>query len=65
MKPLILVVEDNSDLLFNLRLILESNNYKPITARNGKEALKILSELDQAPDVIISDIMMPEMDGYE
>lgn len=65
MKPLILVVEDNSDLLFNLSLILESNNYKPITARNGKEALKILSELDQAPDVIISDIMMPEMDGYE
>ncbi|MFX0048980.1 MAG: PleD family two-component system response regulator [Candidatus Hermodarchaeota archaeon] len=65
MKPLILVVEDNLDLLYNLNLLLESNDYKPITAKNGKEALKILSRLEQIPDVIISDIMMPEMDGYE
>ena len=65
MKPLILVVEDNSDLLFSLNLILESNNYKPITSKNGREALKILNELDRVPDIIISDIMMPEMDGYE
>jgi len=65
LKPLILVVEDNSDLLFSLNLILESNNYRPITSKNGKEALKILNELEQVPDIIISDIMMPEMDGYE
>ena len=65
MKPLILVVEDNLDLLFNLKLLLETNNYKPITAKNGKEAIEILSGLEQIPDIIISDIMMPEMDGYE
>ncbi len=65
MKPIILIVEDNVDLLYNLNLLLESNNYKPITAKNGKIALKILSELEQVPDIIISDIMMPEMDGYE
>ena len=65
MKPLILVVEDNLDLLYNLNLLLESNNYKPVTAKNGKEALKILSNLKEIPDIIISDIMMPEMDGYE
>jgi len=65
LKPLILVVEDNVDLLYNLNLMLESNNYKTITAKNGKIALKILSELEQVPDIIISDIMMPEMDGYE
>ncbi len=65
MKPLILVVEDNLDVLYNLNLILESNNYKPITAKNGKEALEILSNLEEIPDIIISDIMMPEMDGYE
>ena len=65
MKPLILVVEDNVDLLYNLNLLLESNNYKPITAKNGKEALEILSNLEEIPEVIISDIMMPEMDGYE
>ncbi|HUW89601.1 MAG TPA: response regulator [Candidatus Nanopelagicaceae bacterium] len=65
MKPLILVVEDNLDLLYNLNILLESNNYKPITAKNGKEAIEILSNLEEIPDVIISDIMMPEMDGYE
>ncbi len=65
MKPLILVVEDNVDLLYNLNLLLESNNYKPITAKNGKEAIEILSNLEEIPEVIISDIMMPEMDGYE
>jgi len=65
LKPLILVVEDNLDLLYTLNLLLESNNYKPITAKNGKEALEILSRLEETPDIIISDIMMPEMDGYE
>jgi CheY-like chemotaxis protein len=65
LKPLILVVEDNLDLLYNLNLLLESNDYKPIPAKSGKEALKILSNLEDIPDVIISDIMMPEMDGYE
>jgi len=65
LKPLILVVEDNIDLLYNLNLLLKSNNYNPITAKNGKEALKILSNLEEIPDIIISDIMMPEMDGYE
>lgn len=65
MKPLILIVEDNADLLYSLNLVLESNNYKVVTANNGKTALNILSELEQVPDVIISDIMMPEMDGYE
>lgn len=65
MKPQILVVEDNVDLLFNLELILKMNNYLPLTAKNGKEALKILSKLERPPDIIISDIMMPELDGYE
>jgi CheY-like chemotaxis protein len=65
LKPLILVVEDNIDLLYNLKLLLESNNYKTNTAKNGKEALEILSTLEEIPDIIISDIMMPEMDGYE
>jgi len=65
LKPIILVVEDNVDLLYNLNLLLESNNYKPITAKNGKEAIEILSTLGEIPDIIISDIMMPKMDGYE
>ena len=65
MQPLILIVEDNADLLYNLNLMLESNNYKTVTAKNGKTALKLISELEPIPDIIISDIMMPEMDGYE
>ncbi|MBY9015385.1 MAG: response regulator [Candidatus Lokiarchaeota archaeon] len=65
MKPLILVVEDNLDLLYNLKILLESNKYNPLTAKNGKEAIEILYNLEKIPDVIISDILMPEMDGYE
>ena len=48
MKPLILVVEDNVDLLYAINLLLESNNYKALTAKNGKEALKVLSRLEEA-----------------
>lgn len=65
MKPMILVVEDNTDLLFNIELILKSNKYHPLIAHNGKEALKLLTKLESPPDIIISDIMMPELDGYE
>ena len=65
MVPLILIIEDNTDLLFNLDLMLKSNNYRTLTAKNGKEAIKILTELNEIPDLILSDIMMPTMDGYE
>ncbi len=58
----ILVVEDNASLLAFIKIILE--NYRVITAENGQAALEKLSE---NPDVslIISDIMMPVMDGFE
>lgn len=65
MNSLILIVDDNVDLLFNLQMTLEFNNYEVISAENGKEAIKILKELDHLPELIISDIMMPEMNGYE
>lgn len=65
LKPKILVVEDNKDLLFNLELILKSNNYEPILAKNGIEALNKLSSIKEVPDLIISDILMPKMNGYE
>ena len=65
MKPLILVVEDNTDILFSIKLILEANGFQVVTADNGEKALKLLSELEPAPEVIISDIMMPKMNGYD
>ena len=65
MNPTILVVEDNPDVLFNIQVALEANEYEVVIASNGKKALKKLSEMEKHPDLIISDIMMPEMDGYE
>ncbi len=64
-KSTILVVDDNDDILLNLRMLLEFSDFTVISARNGKEALETLHSLQNLPDVIISDIMMPEMNGYE
>ncbi len=61
-KPRILVVEDNTDLLEYLQFIL-SGHYGVETARNGREALERLHHM---PDcrLVLSDLMMPVMDGY-
>lgn len=61
--PLILVVEDNRTLLEGLRELLQLSGYQVITAIDVKEALERLEI--QPPDLIISDIMMPEIDGYQ
>jgi CheY-like chemotaxis protein/CRP-like cAMP-binding protein len=62
MKKKILLIEDNPEVRENTGEILELANYDVITAENGKEGIdKAKSYL---PDVIICDIMMPEMDGY-
>ncbi len=63
LKPMILVVEDNPTLLEGLNALLEFAGYRMATAENGREALKLLDEI--APDLIISDITMPGIDGYE
>ncbi|MFX1297197.1 MAG: PleD family two-component system response regulator [Promethearchaeota archaeon] len=65
MSSLILIVDDNNDILLNLQVTLEFNDYKVISAENGKQAIKVLRKLNQLPALIISDIMMPEMNGYE
>ena len=57
----VLVVEDNDELR-NFIVELISNDYAVLTASNGKEALNIA--IDKIPDLIISDVMMPEMDGF-
>ena len=62
-KPLILVVEDDLALLEGVRELLELTDYSVLTAANGREALDVLET--QCPDLIVSDIMMPEMDGYQ
>jgi len=64
LRPLILIVEDDPKIIKDIKRILEFNECQIITAENGKKALKILSEQKKYPDLIISDIMMPEMNGY-
>ncbi len=60
---LILVVEDNLSLLEGVRDLLEVSGYRVLTAPGGPSALEILEH--NRPDLIVSDIMMPGMDGYE
>ena len=58
----LLVVEDNLELLMLMQQLLKTT-YRVYIARNGKEALKVINEKEL--DLIISDVMMPEMDGLE
>ncbi len=60
--PLILLVDDEPEVLTLLRNFLQAD-YKIITAENGVEAYK--KALSDKPDLIVSDVMMPEMDGIE
>ena len=64
-KNRILLVEDNASILFNISLLLELNNFEVVTATNGKNALEKLDTLDKMPDLILSDILMPEINGYQ
>ncbi|HYJ38056.1 MAG TPA: response regulator, partial [Chitinophagaceae bacterium] len=60
----ILIVDDDVRNLFALTTAFERHNIKAITAESGQEAINILS--DNSPiDMVLMDIMMPEMDGYE
>lgn len=59
----ILIVDDKAENLYLLETLLKGNGYKIATARNGVEALEKLKK--DSIDMIISDILMPEMDGFQ
>lgn len=58
-----LVVDDDPDILQTLGLCLSSEGYRVLMAANGKEALDILDR--EHPSVILLDLMMPVMDGFQ
>lgn len=64
MQKKVLIIEDEYDIASTMELILDMENHEVRLCSNGKEALDILNN-ESLPNLIISDIMMPVMDGYE
>ena len=62
-KNTILVVDDNQDAAYTISMFLELKGYTVHTRYSGKDALEAVEAL--RPDLVILDLAMPEMDGYE
>jgi PAS domain S-box-containing protein len=62
-NKMLLLVEDSPTQSFRLKIMLEEYNFDVIQANSGREAYKLA--IERKPDVILSDILMPEMDGFE
>jgi CheY-like chemotaxis protein len=63
LKPLVLMVDDEKSLVLIAQRVLQKEGFDVITASNGIEGLKQAQE--NLPDVIVLDIVMPQMNGYE
>lgn len=63
-KTTILVVDDDEDIRFDLREVLEEAGHAVVTARHGQDALEVLQYIEP-PSLILLDLMMPLMDGLE
>jgi len=63
MSSKIMVVDDEPDTVGLVTLVLESEGHEVIPAYNGKDALDMLN--DTKPDLILLDIMMPDIDGWD
>jgi len=59
----VLVIEDNSELMEQYRLKLSHEGFNPLVAIDGEQGLLLAA--DERPDVILLDILMPNMDGFE
>ena len=62
MKEKIMIVDDQEDIREVVHVLLTNEGYQIIEAKDGKEALELL---DDEIDLIILDVMMPEMNGYQ
>ena len=63
MSKKILIVDDEPNIVLSLDYLVRKKGYTPFIARNGSEALSIAHA--EIPDLILLDIMMPDIDGYE
>ncbi|PSL04332.1 response regulator transcription factor [Cecembia rubra] len=59
----ILIVDDEPNILLSLEFLFKKEGFKVFIARDGEEALGIIEE--SGPELVILDIMMPKVDGYE
>ena len=59
----ILIVDDEPNIVMSLEYIFKKENFEVFIARDGKEAIEIVE--DKLPDIILLDIMMPNVDGYQ
>ena len=62
MDKTVLIVEDDPEINFSVQKILQLSGYKVLSGANGRQGLEIAQS--KIPDLIISDIMMPELDGF-
>lgn len=63
MPATVLVVEDNEENLTLIDYLLRAYGYEPLLARNGREGIRMAAET--RPGVILLDLRMPDLDGYE
>ena len=63
MRPRVLVIEDNEQNMYLVTFLLEKNGYDIVAARDGREGIKLATEV--SPALILLDIQLPGMDGYE
>jgi PAS domain S-box-containing protein len=61
----VLIVDDEPEIISGMKALLESRNYRVLIAKNGMEALAVMKRNGAEISLIVTDIMMPEMDGVE
>jgi CheY-like chemotaxis protein len=63
MSAKVLIIEDNEQNMYMLTYLLKQSNYRIIQAYNGKDGLQLAHE--HHPEIILLDVQLPDMDGYE
>jgi len=64
-KQTILVVDDNGTILYIVKTVLEKNNYRVLSTTSAQEAINIVTNSETRVDLLLTDVVMPEMSGQE